>query len=51
VPPQPELIAQTIDLLAFIVRTANGRRVTEMLSVEGYDPIKSFTLSPIGGSL
>ena len=50
VPPQPELIAQTIDLLAFIVRTAIGRRVAEMLSVEGYDPIKSFTLSPIGGS-
>ena len=51
VPPQPELIAQTVNVLAFITRSPGGRRVTEMARVEGYDPGSSFKLSSIGGRL
>jgi len=49
VPPQPDLIAQTVNLLAFITRTPRGRRVTETVRVEGYDPAIGFKLSSIGG--
>jgi type IV secretion system protein TrbB len=49
VPPQPDLIAQTVNVLAFITRTPGGRRVTEMVRVEGYDPAIGFKLSSIGG--
>ncbi|MBF6571673.1 MAG: P-type conjugative transfer ATPase TrbB [Candidatus Binataceae bacterium] len=49
VPPQPDLIAQTVNLLAFITRTPRGRRVTETVRVEGYDPASGFKLSSIGG--
>jgi type IV secretion system protein VirB11 len=48
VPPQPELIAETINLIAFIVRTPTGRRVTELVRVEGYDPQSGFHLVLIG---
>jgi P-type conjugative transfer ATPase TrbB len=44
VPPQPELVAETINLIAFIVRTPAGRRVTELVRVEGYDPQAGFKL-------
>ena len=47
VPPQPELIAETIHLLAFIARTPAGRRVTELIRVEGYDSREGFTLAPV----
>jgi type IV secretion system protein VirB11 len=47
VPPQPELIAETINLIAFIVRTPGGRRVTELVRVEGYDPRNGFQLVPL----
>ncbi len=47
VPPQPELIAETINLVAFIVRTASGRRVTELVEVHGHDPRNGFKLRPI----
>jgi type IV secretion system protein TrbB len=47
VPPQPELIAETIDLVAFIVRTTSGRRVTELVEVHGHDPLNGFKLRPI----
>ena len=46
-PPQPELIAETIDLIAFIVRTPEGRRVTELVRVEGYDAREGFRLAPV----
>ena len=49
VPPQPELIAETVHLLAFIARTANGRRVTEMVRVEGHDSEHGFKLIPLEG--
>ncbi|MBV8181262.1 MAG: P-type conjugative transfer ATPase TrbB [Mycobacterium sp.] len=44
VPPQPELIAETINLIAFIERTATGRRVTELVRLEGYDAREGFKL-------
>jgi len=47
VPPQPELIAETINLVAFIVRTTSGRRVTELVQVDGHDPRSGFRLRPI----
>lgn len=46
VPPQPELIAETVHLLAFIARTPEGRRVTEMVRVQGYDSEHGFKLAP-----
>jgi type IV secretion system protein VirB11 len=49
VPPQPELIAQTVNLLAFIVRTVDGRRVSEMLSVDGFHQQDGFKLNALGG--
>ena len=47
VPPQPELIAETINLVAFIVRSTKGRRVTELVEVDGHDPRSGFRLRPI----
>jgi type IV secretion system protein VirB11 len=47
VPPQPELIDETVQLIAFIARTAKGRRVTELVRVEGYDPREGFKLVPL----
>jgi type IV secretion system protein TrbB len=47
VPPQPELIAETIHVIAFIARTAAGRRVTELVRVEGYDPRAGFTVTAL----
>jgi type IV secretion system protein VirB11 len=47
VPPQPELIAETINLIAFIVRSTNGRHVTELVEVGGHDPRNGFKLRPI----
>ncbi len=44
VPPQPELIAETIKLIAFIVRTPMGRRVTEIVRLEAYDAREGFKL-------
>jgi type IV secretion system protein TrbB len=35
--PQPALIAEAVDLVAFITRTATSRRVTELVSVNGYE--------------
>lgn len=45
VPPQPELIAETIHVIAFIIRSAAGRRVTELVCVEGCDPRRGFTVT------
>jgi P-type conjugative transfer ATPase TrbB len=44
VPPQPELIAETIDLIAFIMRTPKGRKVTDLVRVESYDAREGFRL-------
>ena len=45
VPPQPELIAETINLLAFIVRTPAGRRVKELVRVDRYSATDGFKLT------
>jgi type IV secretion system protein TrbB len=47
VPPQPELIAETINLIAFIVRTPSGRRVKELVRVDGYDSQTGFRVIPL----
>jgi P-type conjugative transfer ATPase TrbB len=44
VPPQPELIAETANLLVFIVRTPQGRKITELVRVERYDAANGFSL-------
>ncbi len=47
VPPQPELIAETINLIAFIVRAPSGRRVTELVRLTGYEPSSGFHLKSL----
>ncbi|MBI3760124.1 MAG: P-type conjugative transfer ATPase TrbB [Deltaproteobacteria bacterium] len=44
VPPQPELIVETINLIAFIVRTSRGRKVTELMRLESYNAREGFRL-------
>jgi len=47
VPAQPHLIAEAVNLLAFMERTSIvGRRVTELLHVEGFDQRTGFKLEP-----
>jgi type IV secretion system protein TrbB len=47
VPAQPQLIAEAVNLLAFMERTSiTGRRLTELLRVEGYDQKTGFKLVP-----
>ncbi len=46
VPPQPDLIAETINLIAFIMRTPGGRRVTELVRLTGYEINTGFRLCP-----
>jgi type IV secretion system protein VirB11 len=47
VPPQPELIAETVDLIAFIVRKPDGRHLKELVRVEGYSVSEGYRLTPI----
>ena len=47
VPPQPELIAQTVNVLGFMERTARGRRLGELLRVAGYDAKTGFRTEPM----
>jgi type IV secretion system protein TrbB len=47
VPAQPQLIAEVVSLLAFMERTSiTGRRLTELMHVEGYDQRTGFKLEP-----
>ena len=42
VPPQPELIAEAVNIVVFIDRDPNhasGRKIREMILVNGYDPV------------
>ena len=49
VPPQPSLVAETVDLVVFIVRTPEGRRVRELARVNAYDVARgSYVLEPVG---
>src|SRR5206468_7196199 len=36
-PPQPRLVAETVNLVAFIVRTPEGRRIKELVRLSAYD--------------
>jgi P-type conjugative transfer ATPase TrbB len=48
VPPQPRLVAETVDLVAFIVRTPEGRRIRELARVNAYDAARSsYILEPV----
>jgi len=47
VPAQPELIAETINLIALIEETREGRRVTELARLAGYSPGQGFTVCPV----
>jgi type IV secretion system protein VirB11 len=40
VSPMHSLIGQSVDVIIFIAKTAEGRRVTEVLKVNGYDEVK-----------
>ena len=44
VPSQPQLIAEAIDLVVAIERTPTGRRVTEVVRVEGYERANGYRL-------
>jgi type IV secretion system protein TrbB len=44
VPSQPQLIAEVIDLVVAIERTPTGRRVTEVVRVEGYERANGYRL-------
>jgi type IV secretion system protein TrbB len=47
VPAQPQLVAEAVNLLAFMERTSmTGRRLTELVHVEGYDQRTGFKLEP-----
>ncbi len=47
VPPQPRLIAETINLIGFIEQTKGQRRVTELVRVLGYDSTHGFNLNEV----
>jgi type IV secretion system protein TrbB len=48
VPPQPRLVAETVDLVLFIARTPEGRRVREIARVTAYDAAHgTYVLEPV----
>jgi type IV secretion system protein VirB11 len=47
VPSQPELIGEAVDLIVAIARRNGGRRVEELLRVEGYEPTHGYRLTPV----
>ena len=47
VPAQPNLVAETVDVITFIARTPDGRRVREVVQVDGWDPATGYRLEPI----
>jgi type IV secretion system protein TrbB len=48
VPPQPRLVAETVNLVVFIARTSEGRRVREVARVNGYDVVHgTYILEPV----
>jgi type IV secretion system protein TrbB len=49
VPAQPRLVAEALDLVVFIARTARGRRVQELAKVEGWDPALGYRLGLVTG--
>ena len=47
VPPQSRLIRETIHLLVVIALTPNGRRITEIATINGYDPANGYQLTAV----
>lgn len=47
IPPQPQLVAEAVDLVVFLVRTQEGRRVREVAEVTGYDPPTGYRIVPL----
>jgi len=47
VPTQPELVGDSVDLIVSITRKNGGRRVEELLRVEGYEPGQGYCLSRV----
>jgi type IV secretion system protein VirB11 len=47
VPPQPQLIAEAVDLLVSIVRTPHGRVIQEIVRVDGYSPADGYTVASL----
>jgi type IV secretion system protein VirB11 len=50
VPPQPQLVAEAIDVLVSIVRTSSGRRINEIVRVNGYSPAHGYDVTPLESS-
>ena len=47
-PPQPRLVAEAVELVVFIVRTPEGRRVREVVRVTSYDAVRgNYVLEPV----
>jgi type IV secretion system protein VirB11 len=47
-PPQPRLVAEAVELVVFIARTPEGRRVREVVRVSSYDAVReSYVLEPV----
>lgn len=44
---QPQLVAEAVDLIVFITRTFDGRRVEELARVTGCDPVTGYHLELI----
>ena len=51
VPPQPQLVVEAVDLLVFIARTPQGRRVRDLTAVAGCDPTTGYRLESLTSAL
>jgi P-type conjugative transfer ATPase TrbB len=49
VPSQPRLISEAIDLIVTIAMTPAGRRITEIATINGYDPTTGHRVEPVAG--
>ncbi len=47
VQPQPQLIAEAVDVLVSIVRTPAGRRIAEIVRVNGYTPAHGYDVTSL----
>jgi type IV secretion system protein VirB11 len=47
VPPQPQLIAEAVDLLVSIGRTPHGRRIQEIVRVDGYSSAGGYAVTTL----
>src|SRR5436305_5651028 len=49
VPAQPHLVAEAVDVVVFMTRTLEGRRMRELARVNAYDVARgSYVLEPVG---